>query len=176
MDMNEQIQQELLQQQMDSQDSNFEEMRQNYLRNPSPDNNYESAVYLLSNSDTFLSIPEIEKEIKLGNLSADETIQIQSLVNSYQDLILINDLQIQKFKQTLNTKDFNKFQKEQNLAKLDKLNFLRRAVSISSTSRGRGGFERNSQNTVINKSFSDMNSTQQPSMRDKMFGSFGGNQ
>ena len=72
-------------------------IRENYLNNPSPDNNFESAVFLLSNSKNFLSVPEIEKEIKLGNFTTQEKPSIQSLLNSYQDLILLNDLQTQKF-------------------------------------------------------------------------------
>jgi len=157
-----------------AQQSEMNSQNLNNLSQMSPDSNYESAVFLLENSDTFASIPEIEKEIKLGNFDSEEKPIIQTLLNSYQDLILLNDLQLQKFQSKLKPKDYQIFKRSQNLAKLDKLNFLRRAVSISTVSRGTDGFERKSQNTIISKSSTDFDSNDEKVSKLKQI--FGGGQ
>ena len=173
--MNQQEQEQLFYQQMldqQNQINNFDLYKTDVLRNPQPTTNYETAVYLLSNSETTKELSEIEKEIKLSNLNQQEKQVVLSLLETYQDQILLNDLQFQKYKSyifNLNNKqkikEFDSFLKEYKKSKFDKLNTLRRAFSIASASRGYNGFERNSQNTTIQNS--NLYQNESPSIQQK---------
>lgn len=132
--------------------TNFDSLRETLQKNPSPDNNYESAVFLISNSELTEDAPEIEKEFKLANLKTDEKNNIQAYLNSYQDLDMLHQLQTLKFKSKFSSKEFKQFQQDNPRLKFDQLNFLRRAISLATVSRGTEGFERKSQNTIISKS------------------------
>jgi hypothetical protein len=155
MNNKQEIQEELFYQQMMAQSqnsqSNFDMMREKLAQNPSPDNNYESAVFLVSNSDLTNKVPEIDKEVKLANLENKEKEQVNSYLFAYQDLQLIHELQIKKFQQGLNVKEYKEFIKNNRQNKLDQLNFLRRGLTISAVSRGTQGFERKAQNTIISQ-------------------------
>lgn len=159
----------------------FDLLRQELLKNPQPNSNYETAVFLLKNSSLTTDLSEIEKEIKLSNLDDKEKIKILSLLGSYQDQLLLNSMQFNKYQNFILSKKDLSDDEIQNLislktdldnSKLDLSNHLRKALTIAVTSRGYKGFERESQiKTIQTTSLTGGSEFQQPlSLKQKLFG------
>jgi len=139
--------------------SEFDLLRQELLKNPQPNSNYETAVFLLKNSPITSDLSEIEKEIKLSNIDEKEKHIILSLLNSYQDQLLLESMHIKKYESFVLKKNKNISETELkeliemrtyfDNKKFDKANHLRRALTIATTSRGYKGFERESQIKTI---------------------------
>ena len=164
--------------------SDFDLMRQELLKNPQPNTNYETAVFLLKNSDLTKDLSEIEKEIKLSNIDEKEKKIILSLLNSYQDQLLLEEMHLRKYESALMNSNNKELSEEQiselinirkyfETKKFDKTNHLKRALTIATTSRGYKGFERESQiktiqTTTMNTSLEQQN--QRTGFMNKIFG------
>lgn len=162
--------------------NDFDMLRNELMKNPVPSSNFETSVYMLKNSELTEELSEIEKEIKLSNIDLSEKKIILSLLNSYQDQILLESMQMKRYKDYF-LKNINELSQENieellemeeyfKNKKFDRTNHLRRALSIAVTSRGFNGFEREKQVQTIQTT--NLNTPQEQQKKGLISNIFGG--
>jgi len=152
-----------------------------------PENAIDSAYYILQNTEVTDLMPEIEKEIKLGNLDTIDLFKTRAFTFLWQDLAWLKKNQEKKqMEAKIIQGDYYDIEGYDSLMEeienefaetppfFDELGAFRRAIFFPTSSRGKYGFQQEKLVETINsyKTPGTDETEQKPGFLKSMFGGF----